>query len=199
MERALASTTRLAYQHGWHVFQTFILQQGSKSLHLLSSQAREALLCLFVTHCAVYLKVSYGTIKTYLSGASITVFVVTLVNPLVHLNGHPFLKLHTHLKVLKTVSSSIRSPRLPVTVSILRNVVSVHKRGIFGHYFDKLLICAFALALLSSGVGTSPHLPYSLIHKWVCHVKMSPSNSWRVKKQCWSTYRPPRRTPSARV
>jgi hypothetical protein len=156
------------YRHGWGVFRTFLLQQqGHASLHHMSSDAREALFCLFVTHCFTNLKVACVTIKTYL--AAVRYFCVCdtpSYDPFVHPTGQLMLKLQYTLKGIKKchVNHSTACARVPVTIPILHALLHVLDKGVFGHYIDTMLKCVFLVAFfafLRCGEYTSPTLQFN--------------------------------------
>lgn len=88
------------------------------------------------------------------------------LDPLLHHNGSLFLKLQYTLKGIKKSqgSSRVQPVRLPVTVSVLKSMLHVLHKGIFGVYIDTMLKCAFIMAFfafLRCGEFTAPSTSFN--------------------------------------
>ena len=90
---ALSRSTRSAYHSGTNAFMSFMAMHGHTSPHHLPA-IDEAILILFVTHCAMNLRLAHTTIKTYLCGVRNLYIEANHSNPLVTVHGQALGKTH---------------------------------------------------------------------------------------------------------
>jgi hypothetical protein len=113
----------------------------------LSDSDREELFCLFVTHCAINLKVKYSTIKGYLAAIK---FHFIQGYPSLDPYGHTrCAKLACTLKGIKRSCSAPKPKRLPITLSMLNDFMQLLNVGVFNHYVDRMLKATFLLAFFA--------------------------------------------------
>lgn len=144
---ALSNNTRTTYAAGVRAFQLFLIMNNIQRIHHSSlCHPSELIFMYFVTHCAHSLRLSYTTIKTYLSGIRNAYIQLGLGDPLLDSNGTQLSRLQLIMRGIHKQQKTYQRPRLPITVDILNNICILLQAGVFGKYTDKLLHTTCVLA-----------------------------------------------------
>jgi hypothetical protein len=150
MEQALSPSTISAYSTAWRAFKSFISLSNRPYACPHAPLVDETTLVMFASYCATSLKLSYHSIKQYLSGVRYFCIKITGVNPLTAGTGRLPPSLHL---VMRGIRKSQGKPgalqRLPITTPILSRLCSLLAQGVFGTYWDTLLTAAFNLAFFA--------------------------------------------------
>ena len=144
--QALAPATHTAYLTGVNCYFNFLAIHNSGMPNQPFIRPSETLLIYFVVHCAQNLHLAYTTIKSYLAGITNYYITKRLNHPLFHQDGSPYLKLQLVLKGIRKHQCRPCKPRLPITVAILKGLISIADQGVFGAYLDLLMKTACSLA-----------------------------------------------------
>ena len=145
---ALSRSTRSAYRSGTNAFMSFMAMHGHTSPHHLPA-IDEAILILFVTHCAMNLRLAHTTIKTYLCGVRNLYIEANHGNPLVTVHGQALEKLTLVLRGIKKSQSPNTNRRLPITAPILSALFSLLTGSFFSPFLDALLKASCAMAFFA--------------------------------------------------
>lgn len=130
---ALADTTSRVYNQGAKAFQTFCAHYSlTASLQDMTQPTREALLMYFAAYCATKRNIALTTINTCLYGILTWQIGRRLADPLIIPFGQSLLCLDRVLKGIKKCKPGKSRPRLPITIDILRLLVSFITQGCFG-------------------------------------------------------------------
>lgn len=160
MEQALTSSTRAAYTTAWKSFNSFVLLNNFTYVCPHMPKVDESILIQFVCFCATSLKLSYTTIKQYLSGVRHFCIKQTGKNPLATGTGSHLPSLHLVMRGIRKTEIRVGAlPRLPITTPILTKLCSLLATGVYGPYWDTLLIAVYNIAFfafLRCGEFTSP-------------------------------------------
>ena len=144
---ALTDSTKRVYNQGAKAFQNFCYQYNlPTSFQDTTQHDREALLMYFAAYCANKLNVASTTINNYLYGIRSWQIGRGMADPLKTSFGQPLLCLDRVLKGIKKCKPGVTRPRLPITIDILRLLVSFVTLGCFGKPDDQMFIAAITMA-----------------------------------------------------
>ena len=130
---------------GFSLYKNFLAMHGIVGGDLLPPIS-ERLLIYFVAFCHSVRNLKHGTIKLYLCGVRFAFISQGGPNPLVDCAGATYSGLATVLRAVKRVAAPICKPRLPITFTVLRNLVNVLRRGVYSPFTDALLEAACVTA-----------------------------------------------------
>lgn len=137
MRKGLAASTIRTYDFAWFTFATFCA-----SLNLPLKPVLIKSVCAFITYCTDVRHFKPQYIRGLLAGVQFNVRCYDPSFP--SLFSNPSIKL-----LLKGISKCFPQPqdnRRPITLSILHDMVSVLRKGLFSPHIDSLLISVFLLA-----------------------------------------------------
>ncbi len=106
----------------------------------------EDIFIAFIVFCAKRLFLAFSTIQVYLAAIKHTYISHGFNNPFRCGNGQEMELLKLTLKGVKNVASHQSIKRLPITISILKDLCSTLEKGVFGPYIDLLLYAACVMA-----------------------------------------------------
>lgn len=113
---------------------------------VLSTRPSEDMLSYFACHCATNLKITYGTIRSYLAGIRNMYVELGLGNPMMDGQGQPLPQLDMVLRGIKKQGSKGKSPRMPITSDILLKLCNTLRGYVFNEYEDCLMKAACCIA-----------------------------------------------------
>lgn len=137
MRSGLAKSTLKTYDSAWYYFSSFCA-----AFSVAVSPINIPIVCAFVVHCYESRKMQPSSIKTLVAGIQ---FHLRCMDPSVgSLLGDPSLRLLFN-GLMKRSPESI-DKRLPLTIVLIRKLVSHLRQGCFNPYTDSLLEAVFLTA-----------------------------------------------------
>jgi hypothetical protein len=144
---AIADSTRKLYTTGFNTLIQFLLMSDIYSQSVNTSYPpiiTVQTLIYFVGHCANFLNLRHQTIKLYLAGVRYFYMYHDVVCPLSY-PGTDLSKLHLVLRGIKKSQHNTSVKRLPITVTILHQLV-IKSSKVFSAYISLLLNTACTMA-----------------------------------------------------
>lgn len=142
----LVPTTRSAYETGFQCFKRFLLLNNVRCDFLTLPTMSEELMLLFVTHCHSVLKLSFSTIKLYVSAVKFAYVQAGNGNPFVYSEGNPYARLLLICRAIRKVQAPRAPTSLPITGDLLCKIMSILSLGMFTPFTDVMLSSACSLA-----------------------------------------------------
>ena len=144
-QSSISTNTQAVYNTGMKNFLRFLSMYNLVNGHMLPHVSEEVFI-YYVAHCHNMLHLKYSTIKLYLAGIRRAYIALGLKNPLCGPMGQPHVRLQLMLRGIKKQQGTTVSPRLPITVDILRKICTTLHKGFYGPYIDLLLQTACIIA-----------------------------------------------------
>lgn len=148
LSNSLAASTQKAYRSGYKAYIDFALKHGMQNQHGVLFPDENSLI-YFITYCHTVSKLSYSSIKLYLSGLKHFSIRLCGKNPLCHWDNQPFLKLPLALRGIKKESVTSPIERRPITTPIVKELCQVLDRGLFDPLTDKMLSACITTAFFA--------------------------------------------------
>ena len=143
---ALNEKTQRIYDRGARAYQSFCSIYQIPTTLGESQSHRETRLMYFVTYCAHRLNVAFSIINTYLYWIRNWQIGYGLPDPLKDSIGKPLRRLERVLTRIKKLRPGATRVRLPITIDIMRLLVSLINRGLFWVPEDQIFLAAITLA-----------------------------------------------------
>ena len=164
---ALTDNTARVYNKGARAFFNFCMHCNLPVGGATPNGIDEQTLLYFAAHCAHHTKLAASTINLYLYALRNWCVGLGFPNPLKTEYGGPLLRLDRVLKGIKKLHKGHNRPRLPITIDILRMIVSFLSFGCFGIFEDLMMSAAVTFAFygflhcgeftVTSQAAFSPH------------------------------------------
>lgn len=141
-DAAISARTRTTYASGFNCLCNFLIMHAVFSTYANSlPYINEEILMYFVAHCFAVLKLRHTTVKTYLAGIKFTYMAAGVHCVFDDAARGSLNRLYTILRGYKKLASPVVRVRLPITFSLLRRLLLLLRRGVFGPFEDLILEC----------------------------------------------------------
>ncbi|XP_067650979.1 uncharacterized protein [Haliotis asinina] len=171
---AINPRTRVTYATGFQRYLRFMLQFNLFSTFNNPNgmpPVSEPNLQYFITYCFGTLKLQHDTVKTYLAGIRFSYLQAGIHSLFDETHSGSLNRLQALLRGYKRLMTPNNKTRLPITYSILCNIVRKLRLGVFSPSTDLVLECMCIVAFLDfSGVVKLPVIRSTQIITCVCKM-----------------------------
>ena len=143
-DNALSKSTLATYSSALSTFLRFLAMSSQVAPWPPGTlpDISEDTLIHFVSHCQTALHLRYDTIKLYLAGIRFYYIRSKNIDMLAHNLQLPYIL----RGIKKTQDNTGRGLRLPITFSILQDLIAVLHSGLFSPFLDSMYACIFTMA-----------------------------------------------------